>query len=184
MVFQKEYCWLFHIQCNSSVLRHCYCTEQYGLIPANPILLLMGKCCMLRLYWHNMMKEAVCEMRLHTKGQLIQWYQCIAKKSEVTHLFLHLWTTNGTICSTLGVMFSKTNLQTTHSNVRANDKVGLWMRAAATWNQRRLFWERKSLRGCWARLATPEGQLWQRVPGIICMWSTSGITVLNRNFQI
>lgn len=119
--------------------------------------------------------------------QKVSWFSginALQKKSKVMHLFLHLWTTNGTICSTLGVMFSKTNLRTTHSNVRANDKVGLWMRAAATWNQRQLFWERKSLRGCWTRQATPEGQLWQKVPGITCSWSTSGITVLNRDFQI
>lgn len=67
-------------------------------------------------------------MRLHTKEELIQWYQCTAKKSKVTDLFLWLRTTNGTICSTLGVLFFESLNNPLKAG--ANDKVGLWMGAA------------------------------------------------------
>lgn len=67
-------------------------------------------------------------MRLHTKEYVIQGYQCTAKKSEVTDLFLCSWTTNGTICSTLGVLFFES--WNNPLKAGANDKVGLWMGAA------------------------------------------------------
>lgn len=78
--------------------------------------------------------------------KVIQWYQCTAKKSKVMDLFLCLWTTNGTICSTLGVLFSES--WNNPLKAGANDKVGLWMGAAVTWNYSQL-WEKKHLTGGW-----------------------------------
>lgn len=82
-------------------------------------------------------------MRLHTKGELIQWYQCTAKKSKVMDLFLWLWTTNGTICSTLGVLFFES--WNNPLKARANDKVGLWMGATVNLKSQAIFWEKKTL---------------------------------------
>lgn len=158
--------------------------EQYGLIPANPILLLMDECCILRLYWHHAMKEAVYEMTLHTEGKLIQWYQCTAKKLKVAHLFLCLWTANGTICSALGVLLFKSKSSNNPLKAGANDKVGLCIRAAVIWNQRQLFWERKCVPEGWTKQMSAEGWPWGKVLDPVCIWSTSGTAVLNWNFII
>lgn len=81
-------------------------------------------------------------MRLHTKGELIQWYQCTVKKSKVMDLFLWPWTTNGTICSTLGVLFFES--WNNPLKAGANDKVGFWMGAAVNLKSQAIFWQKKT----------------------------------------
>lgn len=118
--------------------------------------------------------------------QKVSWFSGInaLQRNQKVSIYFYVWTTNGTICSALGVQFFKSKSSNNPLKAGANDKVGLWIGAAVIWNQRQLFWERKQLTGGWTRQVIAKGWPWGKVPATTCMRFTSGITVLKWNFII
>lgn len=86
--------------------------------------------------------------RLCIKWDCIQkesWFSstnALQRNQKVMHLFLWPWTTNGTICSTLGVLFFES--WNNPLKAGANDKVGLWMGAAVNLKSQAIVLEEKT----------------------------------------